>query len=291
MVNRIWHNHFGKGIVGTTSDFGVMGDRPSHRELLDYLAAGFVENGWSMKKLHRMILLSNTYRQSSADNPASSKVDPGNKLLWKFDRRRLEAEAIRDSMLFAGGRLNPALGGLGFYAALPPGAIPPRSVKDMAWTEEKDPAQANRRSIYIVVKRNLPYPLYEAFDLPDTAESCARRHSTVTPTQSLALMNNELVLEWAGAMAARVLNDAGIEVDAQIDRLYRIAFSRQPKAAERDAVTSFLESQAALIGDRLGRGEPVLLPPNLPEGVSPAHGAAFADLCHVFFNSNFLYIN
>jgi hypothetical protein len=292
MVNRIWHSHFGKGIVGSTSDFGVMGDRPSHRELLDYLASTFVENGWSMKKLHRTILLSNAYRQSSAHNKAAAAIDPSNKLLWRFDRRRLEAEAIRDSMLFASGQLNPKLGGPGFYAPLPPGAVPEKSVKDTAWTEEKDPAESNRRSIYIVVKRNLPYPLYEAFDLPDTAESCARRHTTVTPAQSLALMNNEVVLGWAAAMAGRILNDSGISADAQIDRLYRLAFSRRPKPAERQAVAEFLKSQAGLIRERLARAEPVRLPEKMPSGLEQAHAAAFVDLCHALLNANeFLYIN
>ena len=292
MVNRIWHSHFGKGIVGTTSDFGVMGDRPTHKELLDYLASVFVENGWSMKKLHRMILLSNTYQQSSAHQEVAAKVDPANKLLWRFDRRRLEGEAIRDSMLFVSGQLNPKMGGEGIYAPLPPGAIPAKSEAEAAWNVEKDSAEANRRSIYIVVKRNLPYPMYESFDLPDTHESCARRYTTVTPNQSLALMNNELVLGWANAMAALILNDAGLPVNSQIDRLYRIAFSRAPNAAERQAIVDFLGSQAGIIHERMARKEAVLLPQQLPAGMEPAHAAAFVDLCHALLNSNeLLYMN
>jgi hypothetical protein len=247
---------------------------------------------WSMKKLHRMILLSNTYQQSSTHQEAAAKVDPANKLLWRFDRRRLEAETIRDTMLFVSGQLNPRMGGPGIYAPLPPGALPPKSAADAAWEVEKDPAELNRRSIYIVVKRNLPYPLYESFDLPDAHESCARRHTTVTPGQSLALMNNELVLGWANAMAARILNDAGLPVDTQIDRLYRIAFSRAPNAQERQAITEFLSSQTAIIRDRLARKESVLLPGQLPAGMEPAHAAAFVDLCHALLNSNeLLYLN
>jgi hypothetical protein len=167
MVNRIWHFHFGKGIVGTTSDFGVMGDRPANK-LLDYLASLFVENGWSMKKLHRMILLSNTYQQSTAHRAAAAKVDPSNKLMWRFERRRLEAEAIRDAMVFVSGPVTPKLQVPGVYAPLPTGAVPAKSVAEVAWSEEKDSAEVNRRSIYVTVKRNLPYPMYDAFDLPDT---------------------------------------------------------------------------------------------------------------------------
>jgi len=292
MVNRIWHFHFGRGIVATTSDFGVMGDRPTHKELLDHLAVKFVENGWSMKRIHRMILLSNTYQQSSAYQPAAAAADPSNKLLWRFDRRRLEGEAIRDAMLFASRRLNPKMGGPGVYAPLPPGAILARSVEETAWLEEKDPAEASRRSIYIVVKRNLPYPMYDAFDLPDTHESCARRYYTVTPTQSLALMNNELVLGWSQTLAGRVLNDAGLPLNAQVDRLYRIVFSRTPKTKERQAVMEFLKSQKAILGERLARKEKVLLPDQVPAGIELAHAAAFVDLCHALMNSNeFLYLN
>jgi hypothetical protein len=239
-----------------------------------------------------MILLSNTYRQSSAYQAAGAKIDPSGKLLWRFDRRRLEAEAIRDTMLFVSGQLNLKMGGPGIYAPLPPGAIPPKSVAEAAWVVEKDPAEVSRRSIYMVVKRNLPYPLYESFDLPDTHESCARRYTTVTPTQSLALMNNELMLHWANAMAARVLNDAGLTVDAQIERLYRIAYSRAPNAKERQALASFLESQSAIIRERLARNEPVLAPGQLPAGIEPARAAAFVDLCHALLNSNeMLYLN
>ena len=119
MVNRIWHYHFGRGIVGTPSDFGLMGERPTNPQLLDYLAATFVENGWSIKKMHRLIMLSNTYQQSSAFQAEAAKVDPDNKLLWRFERRRLEGEAIRDSMLFVSGLLNTKMGGPGVYPPLP----------------------------------------------------------------------------------------------------------------------------------------------------------------------------
>ena len=291
MVNRIWHYHFGRGIVGTPSDFGMMGDRPTHKELLDYLAATFVENGWSMKKMHRLIMLSSAYRQSSAYQEESAQADPGNKLLWRFDRRRLEGEVIRDSMLFASGRLNLKMGGPGVFPPLPPGVSQPRS-RYSAWDTDKDPAESNRRSVYIFVKRNLRYPMFEAFDFPDTHESCARRYNTVTPTQSLALMNDGLVLEWSRALAGRVLNDGGLPVELQVDRAYRIVHHRAPTAPERQTILEFLQSQAAILGEQLARNENVPVPDTLPPGVDKAHAAAFVDFCHTLLNSNeFLYLN
>src|SRR5207249_2021347 len=206
------------------------GDRPSNPELLDYLAVAFVEGGWSMKKMHKLIMLSDTYQQSSAYQPQAAKIDPENKLLWRFDRRRLEGEVIRDSMLLVGGQLNLQMGGPGVFPPLPDGTI--RGSKYLAWKPETDPAQANRRSVYVFVKRNLRYPMFEAFDFPDTHESCPRRYATVTPTQPLALMNDELVMEWARELATRVLNDSGLSAEQQIERAYRLAFSRAPKPEE-----------------------------------------------------------
>jgi hypothetical protein len=217
MANRIWHYHFGQGIVGTPSDFGVMGERPSNPQLLDYLASTFMENGWSIKNMHRMIMLSNAYQQSSAYQAAAAKVDPDDKLVWRFARRRLEGETIRDSMLFVGGELNAKMGGPGIFAPLPPGVSMPRSTY-LNWKTEKDQAESDRRSVYIFVKRNLRYPMFETFDFPDTHEPCPRRFATVTPTQPLALMNDELVMEWSRDLASRVLNDGGLSPEQQVER-------------------------------------------------------------------------
>jgi len=291
MVNRIWQYHFGQGIVGSPSDFGVMGERPTNPQLLDYLAATFVEEGWSIKRLHRTILLSSAYQQSSADQPEAAKVDPENKLLWRFQRRRLEGEVIRDSMLSVSGALNLKMGGPGVYAPLPPGVSMPRSTY-LNWKTEKDVAEANRRSVYIFVKRNLRYPLFEAFDFPDTHESCPRRNATVTPTQPLAMMNDELIMEWARVLASRALNDSGLTNDQRIERVYHMALSRVPKPEEKSAITDFLDRQSALIGARLATNGKAPLPDHIPEGVSPAFAAAFVDLCHTLMNSNeFLYMN
>ena len=290
MVNRIWQNHFGTGIVGSSSDFGVMGDRPSNPALLDFLAATFVESGWSVKKMNRLIMLSNTYRQSSANQAEAAKADPEDKLLWRFGRRRLEGEVIRDSMLLAAGELNPKMGGPGVFPPVPDGTS--RGSRYLSWKPETDPAEANRRSVYIFVKRNLRYPMFEAFDFPDTSESCARRYATVSPTQPLTLLNDDLVRQWSRALAGRVLNDGGLSPAQQIERAFRIVFNRAPNDDERASVLDFLEQQASKISSRLAANEKLALPDRVPPGMEPARAAAFVDFCQALLNSNeFVYIN
>jgi hypothetical protein len=291
MVNRIWHYHFGEGIVASPSDFGIMGERPSNPQLLDYLASVFVENGWSIKSMHRMIMLSSAYQQSSDYQPEAARADPSDKLLWRFERRRLEGEVIRDSMLFASGQLNLKMGGPGVFPPLPPGVSMPGSTY-LNWKTEKDPAEANRRSVYIFVKRNLRYPMFETFDFPDTHEPCPRRYATVTPTQPLALMNDELVMDWARQLAGRVLNDSGLSPEQQIERTYRLVFSRGPKAEESRLILDFLHQQSGLLAARLTKGEKVPIPADVPQSMSPAEAAAFVQLCHTLLNSNeFIYMN
>ena len=283
MVNRIWQSHFGTGIAGTSSDFGVMGERPSNPQLLDYLAATFVEDGWSMKRMHRRIMLSNVYQESSAAQTEAAQIDPDNKLMWRFERRRMEGEAIRDSMLFVSGLLNPKMGGPGVFPPLPDGVT--RGSKYLGWPTEKNAADGNRRSVYVFVKRNLRYPLFEAFDFPDTHESCARRFATVNPTQPLALMNDELVRGWATALASRVLNDQGLVPEQQVERAFRIVFNRAPKDEERKTILEFLDTQAAEIGARTAK-------PTTATGMDSARAAAFVDLCQALLNSNeFVYVN
>ncbi len=266
MVNRVWNYHFGKGIVGTPSDFGVMGERPANKELLDTLTTSFTSNGWSLKKLHKQILMSSTWQQSTEFNAKTAEVDPDNKLLWRYNRRRLEGEAIRDSMLAVSGTLNEKMYGPGVFPPLPPGVV-----TRGGWKNDEVESESNRRSVYVFVRRNTRYPMFEAFDMPDTHESCARRNATVTPGQSLELMNNQLVSSWARKFAERVSNDQGVSEDAKIDRAWKMAFARTPSAEEKKQSAEFLAKQTALLSD--GK-------------------AAFADLCHMLFNSNeFLYIN
>jgi hypothetical protein len=296
IVNRIWHYHFGSGIVATPGDFGRMGARPTHPELLDYLASYFVDNGWSIKKVHRLILLSNAYQEASDYQPKIAEADPDNKLLWRYPRRRMEAEAIRDSMLATSGLLNPQQGGPGVYPPVPPGLITELSATAVAggWRTEKDPAQSDRRSIYIFVRRNLPYPLLQEFDTANTFESCDYRKNTVTAPQSLDLLNNELVVDWARSLAGRVLNDSGLKPEAQVDRAFHLAYGRGASAEEQKTAEDFLAKQMPIMAQRLAGDDQAKppLPTNLPAGVAPERAAAFVDLCHMLLDSNeFLYIN
>jgi hypothetical protein len=279
MVNRVWQNHFGAGIVATPGDFGRMGSRPTHPELLDYLAASFVENGWSMKKLHRLILLSNTYQQSSDNQEKAAGTDPDNKLLWRYNRRRIEAEAVRDSMLAVSGVLNPQMGGPGVFPPVPAGTLSDLSATAAAggWKTEKDPAQSDRRSIYIFVRRNLPYPMLQEFDTASTFDAIHQRKNTVTPSQSLDLLNNDLVLDLAKSFAARVLNeDSGLSPEAQVDAAFRLAYGRPASQEEQKTAKAFLDRQTPILAARVAEPEK----------------AAFVDLCQMLFASNeFLYIN
>ena len=262
MVNRIWQQHFGRGIVASSSDFGVTGDRPTHPELLDYLANEFTANGWSMKKLHRLIVTSTAYQQAARGDAAGANADPDNTLLWQFPRRRLDGEALRDAMLAASGQLNFKAGGPSVYPDLP------AEMKSAAWKPTADPAERNRRSVYVAVKRNLRYPLFSLFDSPDRIESCSRRFVTTTAPQALTLLNDAIVLGHAKQFAARVVKDAGIDPDAAIDRAFALALSRPPTTEERAATKAFLT------------------------GHKGQHADAVTDLCHALLNLNeFLYVD
>jgi hypothetical protein len=288
IVNRVWHYHFGRGIVGTPSDFGEMRERETHRELLDWLAATFVEQGWSIKKLHKQIMLSKVYRQSSAHNQSAAKIDPDNKLIWRFTRQRLTGEEIRDAILAVSGRMNWKLGGPSVFPEIP------REMEVRGgWKRNESEEARNRRSIYAFVRRNSRYPMFHAFDMPDTHESCSRRAVTTTAPQALNLLNDKSVLLAAQSVAGRVLGESGAVIDKQIERAYRLAYARRPSADELKDAVAFLYRQAALIGSRLAAGQPVALPLNCPVEIDRAQAAAaLVDFCHVLFNSNeFVYVN
>ena len=282
MVNRIWHYHFGRGIVGTPSDFGVMGERPTHPELLDWLAAEFVRSGWSMKHMHRLIMTSAAYRQASDFRKDAAEADPSNRLLWAFPRQRHDSEVIRDASLAVSGVLNLKAGGPSIYPELPQGMVSPRGGWRLSALDER-----NRRSVYIFVKRNSRYPMMEAFDMPDTHESCPRREVTTTAPQALTMLNDKVVLEWAQAFAARALADKD-----PVDRAFRLAYSRPPDAWEKDTVQTFFFKQKSVIAERAAKGEKLALPSAVPAGVEPAYAAAFVDFCQMLLNSNeFVYRN
>ena len=282
MVNRIWHHHFGKGIVANPSDFGLMGERPTHPELLDWLSDEFVSSGWSIKHMHRLIMSSETYQQSSAFREASNKADPFNRLLWRYPPQRLEAEVIRDSALVASGLLNPAVGGPSVFPPLPAGMAEPRG----GWQVSEAAAEPQRRSVYIFVRRNARYPMLEAFDMPDTHATCARRDTTMTAPQALIHLNSQQTIEWARAFAGRLIETAGPDRAEQVDLAYQIAYSRPPDGPEREAGLSFLDKQAKVVEKRQAAGEKLALPTTKPPDLAPAQAAALVDLCHSILNSN-----
>jgi hypothetical protein len=244
IVNRVWQHHFGRGLVATASDFGRNGKRPTHPELLDWLAREFVQNGWSLKKLHRLILTSETYQRASSPEAAASARDPENKLLWRFERRRLDAEAIRDTFLAVSGTLNPAPGGPGVYARLPAGINVelPNNDKALSWGTASE-ADNRRRSLYLFQRRALTYPLMEVFDAAPMSQSCAARAQTTVAPQALALFNGEFTRECAHHFAKRVTSETGDDPAAQVARAFEIAFARRPNEVEKTASLRFLESQ------------------------------------------------
>jgi hypothetical protein len=289
MVNRLWHYHFGKGIVANPSDFGIMGMGRSHPELLDWLADEFVKNGWSIKKMHRLMVTSSTYRQSTAYREEAARLDSDNKLYWRFPRQRLEGEVIRDSSLYVAGLLNLKMGGPGVYPPLPAGMGTKGVYRNWTTSEDED---RNRRSVYISVRRNLRYPMLEVLDMPDTHESCARRDTTVSAPQALAFMNSEMVLAWAQSFAGKVLKAAGSDANKQIEYAYRRAYSRAPTGSEKDTAFTFFGRHKDIIAERIAGSEKLALPAYVPDGVEPAKAAALVDFCHMLLNSNeFVYRN
>ncbi|MBG0810797.1 DUF1553 domain-containing protein [Methylosinus sp. H3A] len=286
-VNRVWNEYFGKGIVGTVSDFGKAGDKPINPELLDYLADNFVQGGWSIKKLHRQILLSSVYRQSSAHREDVAAADPENKLLAVFPRKRLDAEQIRDSFLLASGRLEQAVGG---PAVFPP--LPANLNVGPAWEASNDPHEINRRSLYVFARRSVPYPLLETFDLNNAQQAHSKRDVTTTPLQALTLVNNDLVFQWSQALAGRVIREAGGDETARIDRLYQILFARNPDSFERSVLKDFLDEHEKLIASRATDGKFSIAVPTGKDlkTTDPIRASAFVDLVHTVANSNeFIY--
>ena len=260
MVNRIWKHHFGVGLVPTTDDFGHMGEKPTHPELLDWLASEFVAQGWSIKKMHRLLVLSNAYRMSSdARDPAAEKTDPKNALLHRANVRRLEAEAIRDSMLAVSGRLDTTMFGPGIYPNLP--------VIDARGGPPNGPLDGNgRRTIYLAVRRNFLAPFLLAFDFPTPFTTIGRRTVSNVPAQALALLNGEFVRQQAGVWAERLIKETpNVSAEKRVAALYQTAFGRPPTGDETAAAVAYLD----------GKND----------------GPAWSDLCHALFNvKEFVYV-
>lgn len=248
MVNRIWLHHFGRGIVATPNDFGRMGSRPSHPELLDWLANQYVANGFRMKPLHRMILNSNAWQQSSSmpvdptERALVEKKDPENRFYSRFSRQRLEAEQLRDATLAISGRLNLKMGGQSVMVPIDAG-LTQLLYNPAQWVAAKDPDEHQRRSIYLFAKRNLRLPFMEAFDAPDYQASCARRESSTHAPQALELLNGAFTNAEAAALARRLEVEAGANLRKQVELGYRLVAGRRPHPAELAASLQFLKTQ------------------------------------------------
>jgi hypothetical protein len=294
MLNRLWHHHFGRGIVATPNDFGRNGQPPTHPELLDWLATEFVARGWSLKQMHELMVLSNTYQQATTIDDAKAKIDPENKLLWRMNRQRLDAEAIRDSILATAGTLTDQPGGPSIRVPLEPevyDTIFTEGEPDNLWPIHPDPRQHARRSMYLVRKRNVRLPLLVAFDAPDLMSSCGARSVSVHALQALTLMNSDFMSQQSRALAERLFKETGGHEQSMMIRLYQLALGRRPKLEEVKAIQSFLRDQTTVIRQRIARGEPTTKLKELPKSVDEARAAAWSDLCLATMNLNeFVYL-
>ena len=248
-VNRVWRHHFGRGIVGTPSDFGINGDRPSHPELLDYLADRFIQLGWKTKPIHREILMSRTWMQSSQVRPEGLKVDPLNLALWRVPMRRVEGEVVRDTMLQVAGTLNLKMGGLPVYPPIDP-TLRSDTFQGMNWPIVPDDAASWRRSVYVKVKRSLIFPQLEVFDCPEITASVAARNSTTTPLQALTLLNDPLVVTQSLRMAADLESRFGptkgatlATTQAVAASIYNRVFQRNPTRKEVGVAVDVIRTQ------------------------------------------------
>jgi hypothetical protein len=282
MVNRVWMYHFGKGLVATPNDFGLMGESPSHPELLDWLAARFVAGGWRLKPLHRLIVLSSAYRTSSALEPGETRAGRKLALFGRWRQHRLEAEAVRDSVLAVAGRLNPERGGPGVFPPLPRAVLAGQSRPGEGWGQS-EPRQAARRSIYVFAKRSLALPELELLDAPDTTSSCEQRPLSTTAPQALTFLNGAFLHEQAGHFADRLAREAGPDPAAQVRRAFELALCRPPRPEEAKLAAAFLARQRRQVeADARAAGRPA---------ADPAR-RALASFCLVLLNTNeFVYPN
>jgi len=224
----------------TSGDFGRQGDAPTHPELLDWLATEFIQQGWSIKKMHRLMLLSETYRASSVATPESLRKDPENYYLSRMNRRRLDADALRDTVLATAGALNLKMGGVGIIPPLTKEEILAARMPEL-WPAHPDPAEHNRRSIYLQMKRSLTLPLLQIFDAPDSAASCARRERSTVAPQALAMMNSEFTNTQAKRFADRIRKQAGDDPAAAINAAWQLALARPPRDQERTTALDYLQ--------------------------------------------------
>jgi len=244
MVNRIWQHHFGEGIVRTPSNFGKLGGQPSHPELLDWLALQFVEHGWSIKAMHRLMMNTDAYQMASKDVPANLEIDADNRYFWRMPRERLEAEIIRDEILAVAGTLDQTLGGPGILPYIPPELVQASSKRTWNGKAEDDPSTF-RRSLYVFSKRSIRYPLFEAYDQPNLVNSCDRRNRSTIAPQALIMMNDNFLVLQAKHFAERLRKEAGENASTQVERAFQLALGRAPSGYEKDQALTFIKTSRA----------------------------------------------
>ena len=244
IVNRMWHHHFGRGIVRTLDNLGRMGDPPTHPELLDWLAVEFMNRGWSIKEMHRLLMTSEAYQMASSyRNDAATAADPDNQLVWRYRPQRLEAEALRDAIMTVSGGIDLTVGGAPIFPYIPPDTLAASQGKGY-WNNQPDGPDVWRRSVYVYRRRSLGFPFFDTFDLPDQNQTAAARNVSTVATQALTLMNNEFVLRQADVFAARLEAAAPNDVDGQIELAYRIALTRSPSAEEFEVARALIAEQS-----------------------------------------------
>ncbi len=280
-VNRVWQELFGRGLVKTSEDFGTQGEKPSHPELLDWLATEFVESGWSLKQLQKLIVTSATYRQSSAARPELETRDPENRLLARQNRLRLPAELVRDEALGAAGILDLAVGGPSVRPPIPPGVTDLSYEGQVKWPESKG-RERYRRGLYIHFQRSVPYPQLVNFDAPDALVSCSRRRVSNTPLQALNLLNDPVFLEAAQGLAARILREAPAEFPKRLEYGFLLCLGRSPGPRERSRLEKYFEQQQETLR-RDGAAAEAMFPMHW-EGLEPPQAAAWVGLGRVLLN-------
>ncbi len=289
MVNRIWEGHFGRGIVATENDFGHQGVPPTDPQLLDWLATEFVREGWSIKSMNRLIMLSSTYQMASRfTNTADLRTDPENDFLWRMNRTRLEGEAIWDSIHEAAGNINFKMGGRSVMPPLTKTEL--NGIRELAeWVPPADPTEANRRGVYIMTYRNFPYPLFDRYDKPENVESCPRRDITTVAPQVLWTLNSQVSITEAQQFAERLVDEAGDNPALWIDKAWRIALARPPSAQEKSEALAMLEKLETL--PPLKRDATNPLPDDLAK-LGNTRAEALTKLCLAIFNlDEFVYVD
>jgi hypothetical protein len=244
LANRLWQHHFGRGLVPTPNDFGRFGERPTHPELLDWLAAELRDGGWRLKRMHKLILMSSAYQMSARADEKALRLDPANTLWWRFPMRRLTAEEVRDSILAVSGRLNLKAGGPSVYPPIPREVLAGQSRPGEGWGKSP-PEEAARRSVYVYVKRSLLVPVLSQHDQADTDSTCPVRYTTTVPTQALGMLNGDFTTEQAAAFAERLRREAPDDLPAQVRRAIRLTTARNPAEEEMQRDVAFVKDMQA----------------------------------------------